>query len=163
MENEVKTFNVLILGEGNVGKSYLLNTVRKGKLFIKALPMANNILFSTNKGEFILSFNRDFLSKEEAGKTKVDGALIFFDVSKSDILPLDEVSEWCFSVQNNTPTILVGNKYDLIQDELTKKQLSGFIPTSAKTGFNVFEPFLQLIRCINKDYEIQFKEFEKVS
>jgi len=91
---------------------------------------------------------------------KSAGALLFFDLT--DRTTFQNAHEWLKEIKNyaeeNTAVMLVGNKYDLVEnnsgargvsiDEATKfadKYNLMYAETSAKTGYNTKEAFEGLI------------------
>ena len=94
---------------------------------------------------------------------KANGALIVFDLSRPETS--NEINKWIEEVKKfageKVPFILIGNKLDLIQDigisiekqkmeEIVKKQGGSYIETSAKTGDNVAQAFIDLTRVMIK-------------
>ncbi|MFX1326463.1 MAG: Rab family GTPase, partial [Promethearchaeota archaeon] len=88
-----------------------------------------------------------------------DGALVVFDVSRQQTFR--ELDEWLSELRRYTgedvPFIVLGNKIDLIQEIggeydrdgaeiLAKDEDTYFVETSAKTGKNVEEAFLNLTK-----------------
>lgn len=87
---------------------------------------------------------------------KAAGALLFFDMT--DESTFQHVAEWLDAIRDNTDEgiaiMLIGNKYDLILDDESKRKITGdeikefikeydmeYMETSAKTGHNVRESF----------------------
>ena len=92
------------------------------------------------------------------------GALAVFDLSRAQTLP--KMKEWIAGMNEilgeDIPVAIIGNKSDLIpeigdvidRDELSqyiKKENFLYIETSAKTGENVEEAFLNLTQTILKN------------
>lgn len=91
---------------------------------------------------------------------KSAGALLFFDLT--DKSTFHNTESWLKEIKNyteeNTAIMLVGNKYDLVQENPSSRQVKleeitkftdkynlMYAETSAKTGYNVKEAFEGLI------------------
>ena len=93
-----------------------------------------------------------------------NGALVVFDISRWHTYK--ELNDWISDLRDfagkDIPFILIGNKADLIEDiseefdkksaeDLAKRENSLFFSTSAKTGENVEEAFLNLTQRMLKN------------
>ncbi len=91
------------------------------------------------------------------------GALLVFDLSRGQTYK--DIKKWLNEFRqfagNKVPFILIGNKADLLEDigevverseaqKFAENEGSIYIETSAKTGDNVEEAFLQLVRKLIK-------------
>jgi len=89
------------------------------------------------------------------------GALLVFDLTREQTYI--EVKKWLTEIRQfagqDIPFVLIGNKYDLLEDvgevidrdearALAESEGSIYIETSAKTGINVDEAFTELTRRI---------------
>lgn len=162
-------FKVIIIGPGAVGKTSLLHRFVENKFSFR----------------YKLTIGADFLSKIIEGYPKAgttcklqiwdiggqdrykflrasffegaNGALVVFDITRWHTF--EELNDWLSDLQEfagkNTPFVLIGNKYDLLQDiggeydkesaeDLAKRENGHFVETSAKTGENVEGAFLNL-------------------
>lgn len=160
------TMKIILIGDSGVGKTSLCTrfTQREFKEDIKSTV---GVAFGTR----IILVGNDTLVKaviwDTAGQERFSslrplyykgaaGGLVVFDVTR--ISSFDFVEKWVSearSVEKDLPLLLVGNKIDLPYrkvseaDALKKVEklgLLGYIETSAKTGQNVDEAFLKLIR-----------------
>ena len=89
-----------------------------------------------------------------------NGALVIYDCSKRS--SYDKLEDWILDfkeARGDEPLFLLGNKSDLITTtkvqeregvELAKRFNMEFIPTSAKTGTNVENAFMEIIKKILK-------------
>ncbi len=86
-----------------------------------------------------------------------NGALVIFDLTRYSTF--EEIEEWISEMfeilENNIPFVLIGNKSDLIKEigrsfemenakDFAEKYESKYIETSAKTGENIENAFIQL-------------------
>ena len=93
-----------------------------------------------------------------------NGALLIFDLSRAQTFT--EMKKWLSNLYQfsgkNVPFILIGNKVDLIEEigevvdrakakKFAEKEKSIYIETSAKTGTNIEDAFLELTRRMIKD------------
>ena len=92
------------------------------------------------------------------------GALLIFDLTRAttyEIVSRKWYPEMLNFVGSNIPFLLVGNKLDLVKDvgevvdknaakEFAESKGSIYIETSAKTGENVEEAFIELTRTLHK-------------
>ena len=97
-----------------------------------------------------------------------NGALVVFDISRWHTY--EELNEWLSDLREfageNVPYILIGNKVDLIKDvygeydkegveEYAKSKNTYFVETSAKTGENVEDAFLNLTQRMIKNQKLE--------
>ena len=94
-----------------------------------------------------------------------NGALLVFDLSRASTFP--KMKEWLSdmrsTIRNKVPLVIIGNKVDLIPEigevinrnepqEYAVKEDSIYIETSAKTGENVEDAFLEITNRMVKKY-----------
>ena len=173
-------FKTIIIGAGAVGKTSLLHRVVENSFnFRYKLTIGADFLSKVIEG----FPNPDTTCKLQiwdiGGQERykflrssffdgANGALVVFDISRWHTF--EELSEWLSDLQEfageTVPFILLGNKSDLIKDvygdydkegveKFAKSVNSYFIETSAKTGDNVENAFLDLIHQMIKNQNLQ--------
>lgn len=167
-------FKVIIIGPGAVGKTSLLHRFVENKFsFRYKLTIGADFLSK------IINFNSESSIKLQiwdiGGQDRykflrpsffdgANGALIVFDLSRWHTF--EELENWLSDLREyageSIPFALIGNKVDLIdkKDELyeresaevfAKKENTFYVETSAKTGENVEDAFLNLIKRMLKN------------
>ena len=157
--NKIRKLNrkIIVAGNGGVGRTTLLfrytknyfktdTTITRGiQIFTKCINIDNEninfIFWDLAKQERWRFFQGDFCKG-------ADGAILTFDLTRD--FSLDKIGEWVKILRSwnqNLPIILLGTKYDLIDeinvgDEycmviLEKYKLTDFLKVSCKTGDNV--------------------------
>ncbi|MFW9829158.1 MAG: Rab family GTPase [Candidatus Thorarchaeota archaeon] len=159
---------IVLLGEANVGKTSLVyrfieNKFRenyKSTLGVNLLKKDMNI---TGYGEVYaqiwdLGGQESFKSLRRLYLEGANGALLVFDMTNKE--SFEKVSEWTQNFRDareNAPIILIGNKSDLRKQiminekessEYAKTNNMDLIITSAKTGENVEQAFIQITTTI---------------
>jgi len=162
----MRAFKVLMVGDGGVGKSTLLDAYKLRKFFEHkvtiglCLSMCTVVLDGRRYKLSIYDFSGQprFFKMVKAIPTLMKGAhgaIVAFDLSS---LPtLITAGEWAEIVRNingDIPMILVGMKADLerevgedeVRKLMEKFDMHIFIETSSKLMMNVDEPFRALTR-----------------
>ena len=159
-------FKMLLLGDPAVGKTTLVTKFVHGKfsgdykMTIGVDIMRKDIII--NKNQVILSIwdiagqdrFRNFRNIFYKGSS---GALIVFDLTRQS--SFENLNKWIKELKeftnNTTPFIIIGNKSDLIDMRMIKKEEIikfsdqnnyKFIETSAKTGEGVDDSFFELAK-----------------
>jgi small GTP-binding protein len=162
-------FKVILIGSGAVGKTSLLHRFVENKFnFRYKLTIGADFLSKIIEGYPKPDTTCKLQIWDIGGQDRykflranffngANGALIVFDISRWHTFT--ELDDWLSDLQEfagkNTPFILIGNKADLIEDiggkydkesaeDLAKRENSVFISTSAKSGENVEDAFLNL-------------------
>ena len=161
-------FKVILIGPGAVGKTSLLHRFVQNKFSEKyELTIGVDFLAKTvelDQGVARLTIwdiggQERFKFMRNRFYDGAMGALLVFDLTRSQTYK--EIRKWLEEFRqfagNNIPFILIGNKADLVEDigevikkseaqEFAEKERSIYIETSAKTGENVENAFIQLAR-----------------
>jgi len=162
-------FKIIILGSGAVGKTSLLYRFVENKFSYKykmtiGADFLSKIIEACPKPGNTVKFQIWDIGGQDEYKflrrsffEGANGALLVFDLTRWRTF--EELGEWYSDLQKfageKTPFILIGNKIDIIQEEnktydkespeiFAKKRKTYFIETSAKTGENVEDAFLNL-------------------
>ncbi len=159
-------FKILTVGDGNVGKTTLLQRYVEG-LFTEDQKMTIGVNFYLKRIQ-IKEYDIALQLWDFGGQTRfrfllkkyvkgAAGALLLYDLT--NLATMDNVNRWVELVRmhnSSLPIILVGTKYDLVDPEnnnddnvsklaLTKFDLIASIKTSSKTGKNIEDVFNLLI------------------
>ena len=164
--SEIKTFNVITLGESSVGKTSIFtrftsNTFEAtgGGATIGVSFLFKDIILKSNttiKLKLIDTAGEErYRSIAKSYYKNAQGVLFIFDLS--NLNTFNCIEKWIESFKENTnspiniPKYLVGNKSDLEHkvpqesiDELVKKADLKYLATSAKDGSNIQELFKTL-------------------
>lgn len=167
MSDEAKwVIKITLLGEKNVGKTSLVyrfieNKFRenyKATLGVNLLKKDLDINGGVSAQIWDLGGQESFRSLRRLYLEGANGGLVIFDLT--DRGSFDKLSDWIMSfkeARGEQPLLLIGNKSDLEnQIKITNNEASQFarnnnmelIVTSAKTGHNVEEAFIQLTKRI---------------
>ncbi|MHA1985455.1 MAG: GTP-binding protein [Promethearchaeota archaeon] len=169
-------FKVILIGPGAVGKTSLLhrfvenNFSFRYKLTIGA-DFLSKIIEAYPKPDTTCKLQIWDIGGQDRYKflrasffDGANGALVVFDISRGHTFK--ELNDWISDLRDfagkDIPFILIGNKADLIEDvneefdktaaeDLAKRENSVFISTSAKTGENVENAFLNLTQKMLKN------------
>jgi small GTP-binding protein len=161
---------ICVLGEANVGKTSLVYRFieKKFRGNYKSTLGVNLLKKDLNIKEYgDVSAQIWDLGGQESFKTLrklylegSNGALVIYDCTKRS--SYDKLEDWILDfkeARGDEPLLLLGNKSDLtnttkVQEsegvELAKRFNMKFIPTSAKTGTNVENAFMEIIKKILK-------------
>jgi small GTP-binding protein len=157
---------ITLLGEKNVGKTSLVyrfieNKFRenyKATLGVNLLKKDLDINGGVSAQIWDLGGQESFRSLRRLYLEGANGGLVIFDLTDRE--SFDKLSDWINSfkeARGEQPLVLLGNKSDLEnQIKITNAEASQYamdnnmelIMTSAKTGHNVEEAFIQLTRRI---------------
>ncbi|MHA1291506.1 MAG: GTP-binding protein [Promethearchaeota archaeon] len=177
-------FKILLLGPSAVGKTSLLLRFVQNK-FSEHYEYTMGVDYLSKELQFSPNDIARLTIWDIAGQSRfkflrntfytgANGALIVFDLTRKETFM--EIKEWLLEMRKYTgdiPFILIGNKSDLLEDvgvvieddiikDFVKKENSIYIETSAKTGVNVDEAFMELTRhmAFRKD-KIKFLDEEE--
>ena len=157
---------ICLLGEANVGKTslvyrYIENKFRgnyKSTLGVNLLKKDMHLEEYGNVSVQIwdLGGQESFRSLRKLYLEGANGALIIYDCTNRS--SYEKLEDWIYDFKDareDEPLLLIGNKIDLteaikVQEsegiELAKKFNMEFVPTSAKTGSNVEDAFIRIIK-----------------
>jgi Ras-related protein Rab-14 len=169
-------FKVIIIGPGAVGKTSLLHRYVENKFEFKykatiGADFLSKVIESYPKPNSTCKLQIWDIGGQERYKflrssffDGANGALVVFDISRWHTF--EELKDWLSDLRQyagkKTPFVLIGNKVDLCDDDdnkydkvsaesLAKEENAYFIETSAKTGENVDDAFLNLIQKMIKN------------
>ncbi len=169
METEEWRFKLIIIGPAGVGKTSLLRRFSENS-FSESYKYTTGVDYLSKELKFSEDKNARLTLLDLGGQERfrflrnsfyegANGALIVFDLSREQTF--EEIKDWIYEMQElageTIPFILIGNKSDLIDDmgdlidinqvkTLAEREGSIYIKTSAKTGENVEEAFVELTR-----------------
>lgn len=162
---------IVAVGDGAVGKTSLIRRYTSGsfnKEYIKTLGAQfsryEHVLGENNEIRTRLFFwdiagQKEFSFMRPTFFNGAKGAIVVFDLSRPETL--DSVTEWYDDLVKycgQIPTILFGNKSDLVDDPsklddkvnavVEKYNFEDYIITSAKTGQHVTDAFNKIIKIL---------------
>ena len=182
--NYDKKCQLLIIGDSTVGKTSILNYYKEGTFNQHYLATVGvdffqkDVLFGDKKIRIKIwdtAGQERYKSLTEGYFRNAEGVLIVYDVTNSDTF--NNLKFWINSVKKHIdinkghiPAILIGNKIDIFNREVTKEEGEKYAKqegleyyeTSAKTGKNVNEAINNLVKVILKydnDNENEEKSF----
>lgn len=168
-------YKLLLLGDGGVGNTTLIKRFKSYQS--ESRYVAYNgvtifpLTFETTKGKIRLNvwdfpgYTRQFGIREKY-YISTDCAIIMFDLTSR--ITYKNVPHWyrdVCRVCEKIPMILVGNKIDSPEKRIKAKQVIfggkkslDYVEISAKANYNVIEPFLELMRKLVGDPELEILE-----
>ncbi|MFX0043100.1 MAG: Rab family GTPase [Candidatus Hodarchaeota archaeon] len=169
MNDLLYNFKVIIIGPAAVGKTSIINRfvkeefVLKYKLTIGTDFLSKTIEYKSNKKAKLqiwdIGGQERFKFLRKSFYDGANGAFLVFDLSRSHTYK--EIKTWLSEMyqimERKIPFILVGNKSDLLEkigesinrnevEMFVKEEKSIYIETSAKTGDNVEQAFIELVQ-----------------
>ena len=165
--SEINQINILVLGNGSVGKSSIiikyidnkfslnyLTTLgldfKQKKMKLKNGKQISLKIFDTAGQERYKSVSISFIKK-------ADGVLLIYDISNRS--SFDAINDWIQNLMDvgkeRIPVVLIGNKCDLPEDKREVSNEEGiqksneykipFFETSCKDGININEVFDKIV------------------
>jgi len=170
---------LVILGDGGVGKTCLINYFLKKKFLKRYIPTIGSIILKKDYklDDIQLKINiwdiggqKSFNPLNPSFYTNVDAAYLVFDLNKPKETLSDIKKEYLKNLEKyatECQTLVVANKLDLINlekdlEKIIKKYFMTDVPlviTSARNGINVAETFELLIYSFLQEYEISYPEY----
>ncbi len=161
-------FKVIIVGDGNVGKTTLIlkyTEKRFRESYIPTIGVQWTIKEMKYEGSIInltlwdIAGQENFKALRQSFYEGSDAAIIVFDVT--NLISFDHVENWYHEIQScgNIPIILLGNKIDLVEKRKVPPEMIKsfndkfnlpYFETSAKTGENVLDMFSAVIDKIHQ-------------
>jgi len=173
------TFKVILIGDGNVGKTTFLKRHRTGEFEQKYLPTIGvevyPLMFQTSKGKIRLNVWDCAGTKELGGLRdgywiKSDAAILMFDLTNASTFATAQVTLKEVDRQLNLatlPLVVCGNKCDRQNHGVSTKELVewrsnarvDYYPISAKSNYNFEKPWLNLMRKLTGDSKLELTEW----
>jgi small GTP-binding protein len=157
-------FNVVILGEGSVGKTSMISNLKGNKFEETGLSTTgidfynDEATFDGNKYKFKIfdTAGQERYRSISSQQIKVaDGFMVVFAVNLPN--SFEQIRWWIDAIEEEAditkkPVMLVANKVDIKERKITHNQgyeyassrKIKYIETSAKTGYNIKEAFNEL-------------------
>jgi GTP-binding nuclear protein Ran len=176
MDQKIRTFKLILAGDGGVGKSTFVKRHRTGEFERQYVPTlgveVHPLVFTTTKGQ--IKFNVWDTAGQEKFSGMRDGyyfdthaAIIMFDLTSR--MTYKSVPSWHRDLTHTCPgipVVLCGNKIDDSSNmEVKAKQITfhrkkkiEYYAISAKSNFNIEKPFLHLARVLLGDPRLEFQE-----
>ena len=172
-KKEIKSFNIITLGDSGVGKTSIINRYIKNE-FDENNEATLGIKYSykeikfNNKDKIILKLvdtagQERFRSLAKSFFKNVDAVLFVFSMDDKD--SFDTIKDWMELFKDNNskediPKYLVGNKDDLkikveqsLIDEFIKENNIPYMSTSAKENKNIDELFEEIGKKLYTDFQ----------
>jgi len=167
------TFKLVLVGDGDVGKTTFVNRHLTGEFEKKYLATMgvtiHPLVFQTNFGP--IKFNVwDTAGQEKFGDLPdayyqgAQCAIIMFDLTSP--VSYKNVPNWhrdVIRVAENIPIVLLGNKADIEPRNVTAKMITfprskniPYYDVSAKANYNFEKPFLWLARKLTDEPDLEF-------
>jgi small GTP-binding protein len=163
--------NILLLGNKYVGKTSYLNNIVNNKFISEYETTSESniytVLINTNIEDFNVAVHDIPSHTKELNKYVNDTHAIFLMYDMTNKKSFLELKKWYDMINKfKVPIFVIGNKYDIKDDDLEKfskaiiKMKNGtdkhwFVSTKLK--YNLYEPFLGLIKTLKNNNDITLK------
>lgn len=169
-KKRMSTYKVVLVGDGGVGKSTLINRHRTGEFKKRYIPTVgvevHPLVFHTNEGPMCLNI-WDCAGQEKFGGLRdgyyiqAQAAIVAFDLTQRNTF--ESVPTWLRDVKRvcgSIPTVIVGNKVDLLEERRLLVDTYGitYYDYSAKSNYNFEKPFLALLRQLTGKQDLYLVE-----
>lgn len=171
----ITTFKCVLLGDAPCGKSTFVRRHLTGQFTTNYTPTlgveVHPLTFNTSHGH--VRFNVwDTAGQEKFGGLRTgyyiqaDCAILMFDLTKKETY--QNLNKWYQDITNvcpNIPIVLVGNKFDLKNQEVAPEEITfhrehnlQYYSISAKSNYHFEKPFIWLARNLTHQPHLQFVE-----
>lgn len=175
MENLIKRYKIVLIGDGATGKTTFLERHLTGnykRVYAPTLGVdVHPLVFHTNHGPVVFDCwdtagNDAFGGLRDGYYIGATAALIFFDLT--NIESYQNVARWYNDFRRvcpNAPVIVCGNKVDLDARQVLPAQITfhrqnrgvlSYYDISGKSNYNYEKPFLQLARSLMGHENLEF-------
>ncbi len=175
----VTSFKIVLIGDGGVGKTSFLKRYKDDGYDQKYIATIGAevypIKFNTNYGKIIFNCwdcagQEKFAGLKDGYYIKADAAITFFDITRQNTFK--NIESWITSFKRieKAPIVICGNKCDdesidrkvtpmAIRNKISRKF---YCEISAKTKYNLEEPFLKLAKILTGHDDLYFKEMAAI-
>ena len=165
------SFKILVIGPAAVGKSSLIRRFIDNEFYLDyrftiGVDLLTKLVeYESNKNARLsiwdIGGQDRFKMLRRSFYDGANGALVVFDLSRAQTF--SHMKKWIFDMhqimQEKVPTVILGNKLDLISEigevldrsephQYAEKENSFYLETSAKTGNNVERAFIEITKSI---------------
>jgi len=174
MAQNIRTFKILLIGNGGVGKTCYIQRFKTGNFQKKYIPTTGAEVYTlrleTTAGPVELNV-WDTAGQEKLGSLRegyyigADAAILMFDLKSH--LSYSKIPNWArdlFRVTSTTlPFVLVGNKSDAKERAVKpgsisfhRKYFMDYYDISAKTNFQYEKPFISILKKLLNVRQLDF-------
>jgi GTP-binding nuclear protein Ran len=161
--NRSQSFKIVLLGDGGVGKTCLMNRLMNDHFEQRYIPTVGVVVYPvkylSNDNEITIDIY-DTAGQEKLGCLRdgyyhqADGAVVMYDSQSK--LSAKNIQNWINDFSNvrpNSPIVICENKSDILSSKI-ENQLG--ISISVKDSVNIDEPFISMLRQLLHDESLVF-------